>query len=95
MKSNKVKGCVSASVIYYTEGRFGPIQHSAGTRYFNDAELRANVRNYDSVARRQGAGHIVFDRDAGLAVQVSGYSYNRGAYVDVLPLEELKPYLNR
>ena len=86
---------ISATVIYYTPGPFGPLQHQAANRrYFHtETDLRAAVRNADSVLRRRGAGHIVLDMDHGLAVQVSGYNGWRGAFVDVIPHEELDPYL--
>ena len=87
---------ISATVIYYTPGPYGPLQHqAAGKQFFHSAdELRAACRNADSVLRRRGAGHIVLDRDRSLAVQVSGYNWQRGAFVDVLPLDELRPFLD-
>ena len=85
---------ITATVVYYTQGNYGPLQHTAGRQVFFTAdELRSAVRNADSVLRRSGSGHIVLDRDSGLAVQVSGYSWSRGAYVDALPLDELAPYI--
>ena len=77
---------ISVTVIRYS----GNVQHTCGRRYWNDAALRQNVRNYAAIAKRSGVEHIVFDADAGLAVQVSGYTYNRGMYCDVLAIEELK-----
>ena len=86
---------VTASVIYYVPGPFGPLQRSAAPVTFSTVDaLRSAVRNADSIIRRCGAGHIVLDRDRGLAVQVSGYNGYRGAFVDVLPREELAPYLD-
>lgn len=85
---------ITATVIYYTPGRFGPVQHTRGREtFFTVAAVRAACRNADSVLSRSGADHIVLDADAGLAVQVSGYNFNRGMYCDVLPLEELRPFL--
>ena len=85
---------ITAVVVYYTPGPYGPMQHVYGrTAFFTAEELRANVRNADSVLSRKGAGHIVMDRDSRLAFQVAGYWWNRGAYQDVLSREELAPYL--
>ena len=86
---------ITASTIYYTAGQHGPLQHSGKRATFRtEAELLAAVRNAGSVLRRRGANHIVLDIDCGLAVQVSGYNGTRGAFVDVLPLGELAPYMD-
>lgn len=83
--------CITASVIYYTPGPYGPIQHhEPRTTFTSESALRSACRNADAVLARPGASHIVLDRDAGLAVQVAGYSARRGAFCDVLPLSELR-----
>ena len=90
---------ITVNVIYYSPGPYGPMQHTAGHMHIHTKEdLAAAVRNIDSVKRRRGAGHIVLlvpDRDTrtGLAVQVAGYTWHRGAYQDVIPRAELDPYL--
>ena len=85
---------ITATIIYYTPGPYGPVQHTAGWKTFLSREdLSSAVRNARSVFTRSGAHHIVLDSDAGLAVQVSGYDARRGAYCDVLPLDELRPFL--
>jgi len=86
---------VSATVIYYVPGPFGPLQRTAApVTFFTENQLRSAIRNADAVLSRCGAGHIVLDRDRGLAVQVSGYNGHRGAYVDVLTADELAPFLD-
>ena len=85
---------ITASLVRYVPAAYGPAQVSAGRRtFFNQEELRSYVRNADSVFARDGAGHVCIDIDAGLVFQVSGYSRHRGAFVDVLPPEELAPYM--
>ena len=86
---------ITATVIYYVPGPFGPLQRQHDVRqvFHTETDLRSAVRNADSVLSRGGAGHIVLDQDRCLAVQVSGYSWNRGAFVDVVPRSELEPYL--
>ena len=84
---------ITATVIYYEPGPYGSVQHTAGRKTFYTMEdVSSAVRNARSVFTRSGASHIVLDRDAGLAVQVSGYNNHRGAYCDVLPLEELRRF---
>ena len=86
---------ISAITIYYTSGPYGPLQHAGPRRHFStEEELRGAVKNAESILRRRGANHIVLDTDKELAVQVSGYNGTRGAFVDVLPVEELSPYLD-
>ena len=86
---------ITASLITYTPGPFGPVQHSAGRKTFSDVDsFRAACRNADFVLARRGAHHITLDIDVGLAVQVGGYSAARGMFCDVVPLEELQPYLS-
>lgn len=85
---------ISAHIVYYTQGNYGPVQHDGGKQYFfTKEELTAAVRNADSVLRRSGANHIALDRDSRIAFQVSGYNGVRGAFVDVLPAEELIPFV--
>lgn len=86
---------VTATVVYYVPGPFGPLQRTAAPVTFRTEEhFRSAVRNADDVLRRCGAGHIVLDQDRALAVQVSGYNGYRGTYVDVLSREELAPFLD-
>lgn len=86
---------ITATVIYYEPGPYGPIQHASGRKtFFTKEDLSSAVRNARSVFTRSGANHIVLDSDVGLAVQVSGYDSRRGAYCDVLPLDELRPFLD-
>lgn len=86
---------ISATVVYYSPATYGPAQHTAGKCYFfTDDEIRSAVKNADSVLRRSGVRHIAMERDTGIAFQVSGYDARRGAYVDVLPREELAPYID-
>lgn len=83
--------CITASVIYYTPGQYGPIQHhEPRVSFTSESAFRSVCRNADAVLSRSGASHVVLDMDAGLAVQVAGYSASRGAFCDVLPLSELR-----
>lgn len=83
--------CLTASVIYYTPGPYGPIQHhEPRVSFTSESALRSACRNADAVLSRSGASHIVLDRDAGLAVQVAGYNASRGAFCDVLKPSELR-----
>lgn len=83
--------CITASVVYYTPGPFGPVQHQEPRETFtSESAFRSACRNADAVLARSGAAHVVLDRDAGLAVQVAGYNARRGAFCDVLPLSELR-----
>ena len=85
---------ITATVVYYSPAAYGPAQHMAGKKvFFSDNEIRSAVRNAASVLSRSGASHIVMDRDSGIAFQVSGYNAHRGAFVDVLPLDEIRPYI--
>ena len=85
---------ISATVVYYSDGPYGPVQHTAGRKYFHSKEeLASSCRNARSVFTRSGVNHVVLDSDSGLAVQVIGYDTRRGAYCDVLPLEELRTFL--
>lgn len=85
---------ISARIVYYTYGKYGPVQHDGGkTYFFTKKELSAAVRNVHSVLRRSGAHHVVLDRDSKLVFQVSGYNAVRGAFVDVLPEDELLPFV--
>lgn len=87
---------ITATVINYTPGNYGPLQHVTGHRTFSGIEeLSLYIKNIDSVRRRTGAHHIVLDDDVKLAVQVSGYNRRRGAFADVVPLAELQPYLDK
>ena len=86
---------ISAITIYYTPGPYGPLQHAGPRRHFStEEELRGAVKNAESILRRRGVNHIVLDTDKELAVQVSGYNGTRGAFVDVLQVEELAPYMD-
>ena len=87
---------ISATLIYYSSGPYGHVQHTAGKyHFFTEKSLREKVRNADSVLNRRGANHIVLDLPHALAVQVSGYNRRRGAFADVVPLAELQPYLDK
>jgi len=82
---------LTASVIYYTPGPYGPVQHQQPRKTFtSEHAFRSACRNADAVLSRSGASHVVLDRDAGLAVQVSGYSASSGAFCDVLQPVELR-----
>ena len=86
---------ITADLITYVPGPFGPAQYSAGRKTFSDIDsFRAACRNANDVLARSGAYHITLDIDVGLAVLVSGYNDDRGMYCDVVPLEELQPYLS-
>lgn len=86
---------ITATVVYYSAGPYGPVQHTAGrTALFTHDDVKRAVINYDSVFSRHGAQHIVIDRDTRIAFQVSGYNRRRGAFVDVLPRDELLPYIS-
>ena len=92
--ARKINSTISARIIYYVPGPYGPIQRQEDNmRHYSIEELRDTIRNVDSVLKRDGAKHIVLDRDHMLAVQVSGYSWHRGAFCDVVPLAELAPFL--
>ena len=86
---------ISVMVVYYNhnESQYGPVMHTAGYRTFFPDEAARYVRNHDSISRRAGAHSIVWDRDTGLALQVSGYSEERGMFCDVVPMEEMETYL--
>lgn len=82
---------LTASVIYYTPGKYGPVQHhEPRVSFTSESAFRSACRNADAVLSRSGASHVVLDRDAGLAVQVAGYITSRGAFCDVLPPSELR-----
>ena len=83
--------CIAASIVYYTPGPYGPVQHQQPRKTFtSERSFRSACRNADAVLARSGVSHIVLDMDAGLAVQVSGYNASRGASCDVLPPTELR-----
>ena len=87
---------ITATIVCYSDSNYGAAQHYNGRQvYFTEKELRENVRNAESVLARKGARHIAMERDTKIAFQVSGYSWNRGSYCDVLPLEEMMPYMKQ
>lgn len=85
---------ITASLVFYTQGKHGPIQHSGGCCFYNVNSIASDVKNVSSIFSRPGANHIVLDIDRHVAVQVSGYNDNRGMFCDVVPLEELRPFLD-
>lgn len=80
--------------VTYTPGPYGPIAHQQGRRTMSEEQLRSIARNFNSVESRPGAGHVCLDRDNGIIFQVGGYSNSRGMFADVLPREELAPFLS-
>ena len=83
---------VNVMVVYYSKGDYGPMMHTAGYRHFFPDEVIRYVRNHESISKRAGAQHIIWDRDSRLALQVSGYSEERGMFCDVVPREEMNSH---
>lgn len=85
---------ITASLVFYAQGKRGPVQHSGGCCFYNVNSIANNVKNVSSIFSRPGANHIVLDIDRHVAVQVSGYNDARGMFCDVVSLEELRPFLD-
>ena len=84
---------ITATRVYYSQGPHGPVQHTKDHYVFIDKEdFQRQVKNADMIDLKT-VNHICLDTDAGIVFQASGYSWNRGSFVDVFPYDSLKKYL--
>ena len=84
---------ITATRVYYKHGEHGPIQYTKDHYTFiSEEDFRRQVKNADMIDTKT-VNHVCIDLDAGIAFQASGYSWNRGAFVDVFTYDQLKPYI--
>lgn len=79
--------------VRYTPGPYGEVARTTSRRSVSADELKHIARNFSAVTSRPGASAVCFDMNRNLIFQVSGYNNNRGMFADVVPLEELAPFL--
>lgn len=73
---------ITVDTVYYTDGKYGEIQHTGKHYYDYIFRLKATVDNAANV-KWQGVNGVYINEDSNCIFQASGYTHDRGLFCDL------------